>query len=364
MEWARRSRSAGGRATIVDVARRAGVSRQTVSNVLAHPARVRATTATRVQKAIDELGYHPSSSAQSLRSRRSGAVGVEVNALGSRVHNETVADFLGALSIRAAAHGCHLVPFGSPQSSPMLAGYTEMLARGLVDAFIVADTHHEDPRPEWLTSRRVPFAAFGRVWDHPGFTRWVDVDGGIGAGRAVTHCVERGYRTVAFLGWPAGSPVGDDRRAGWRTAALRAGADVLGPEAQASQDLDAAKAAAYGLIAQLGPGDAVVCASDVLALGVHQVLLESGRAVGKDMGVVGFDGSRTATMHHLTTIAQPLPTIADQVLTQVHDALEALAPPATGVLLEPVVVADASTDPSHSSRVVRPSQCSPTKESP
>src|SRR4051812_45125885 len=138
------------RVTILEVARRAAVSRQTVSNVLTHPARVSPTTLHRVRAAIDDLGYQPSSSAQSLRSQRAGAIGVEVNTLGPRSHNETMAPFLASLGMRAATHGSHIVPFGSPEDSPMLQGYREMCARRLVDAFVVADTHHGDPRPPWL----------------------------------------------------------------------------------------------------------------------------------------------------------------------------------------------------------------------
>lgn len=337
------SETAPQRVTIVDVARRASVSRQTVSNVLTHPARVRPDTLERVRAAIDELGYHPSSSAQSLRSQRSGALGVEVNTLGPRSHNETMAPFLAALGMRASAHGAHVVPFGSPEHSPMIHGYREMWARRLVDAFVVADTHPADPRPPWLEAHGIPFASFGRVWDDPTFTWWVDVDGAAGTRSAVAHCVAAGYRAVAFLGWPRGSVVGDDRLRGWAEGCALAGAPHAGPEAAASQDLDAARSAARLLLAQLGPGDAVVCASDILALGVHHELLASGLRPGLDVGVVGFDGSENARMHHLTSVAQPLDRIAEQVLTLLADAMAGRPAPVSGQLLEPALVAGRST---------------------
>lgn len=331
------------RVTINDVARRAAVSRQTVSNVLSHPARVTAKTRDRVQAAIDELGYQPSSSAQSLRFRRSGAIGVEINTLGPCSHNETMAPFLASLGMRATAHGKHIVPFGSSETSPMLDGYREMRARGLVDAFVVADTHHGDPRPPWLEERGIPFASFGRVWDDPTFTAWVDVDGAVGTREAVAHCAAAGYRTIGFLGWPEGSVVGDDRRAGWRQGVGATPEVVAGPEATADQDLDAAREAAGRLLRDLGPGDAVVCASDVLALGVHHQLLLAGHRPGADVGVVGFDGSETAAMHHLTSVAQPLDEIADQILSLLDRALAGDARPAQGLLLEPRLVQSRST---------------------
>ena len=337
------------RVTIHDVAQRAAVSRQTVSNVLTHPTRVRPETLERVQAAIAELGYQPSSSAQSLRSQRAGAVGVEINTLGPRSHNETMAPFLGSLAMRAAEHGSHMVPFGSPGDRPMVQGYQAMWARRLVDAFIIADTHHGDPRPAWLEENGIPFASFGRVWDDPTFTGWVDVDGAAGTSAAVAHCAELGYRTVGYLGWPSGSVVGDDRRAGWVSGCAGTGV-APGPEESCDQDLDDARAAARRLLADLGPSDAVVCASDILALGLHHELLAAGREPGSEVGVVGFDGSDTALMHHLTTVVQPLDQIADRILDLLDDALSGRARPSAGALLHPVLLRGDSTSARSRSR--------------
>ncbi len=328
------------RVTIHDVARAAGVSRQTVSNAVNNPERVRPDTLERVRAAIDELGYRASSSAQSLRSRRAGAVGIELHTLGA--HNATTAPVLTALSIGAARHGCHIVPFGSQTGHPMLEGYRSMWAGRLVDAFVLAETHHGDPRPPWLEEQGIPYATFGRVWDDPTFTRWVDVDGGAGTEAAVRHCRDQGYERVAFLGWPAGSVVGDDRRRGWARACADAGG-VAGPDAVAEQDLDDATAAATALLEHLSPGDAVVCASDVLALGVHHALVRRGLEPGRDVGVVGFDGSETATMHHLTSVAQPFEAIAETCLDLVSAALEGSPPPEHGSLLRPTLTTARST---------------------
>lgn len=333
--------SHGARITIHDVARAAGVSRQTVSNAVNNPERVSPDTLERVLAAIDDLGYHASSSAQSLRSRRAGAIGLELHTLGT--HNATTAPVLTALSVRAAQHDSHVVPFGSDSGSPMLEGYRAMWARRLVDAFIVTETHHGDSRPPWLEAHGIPYASFGRVWDDPTFTRWVDVDGAAGTRAAVDHCVAAGYRSIGFLGWPEGSVVGDDRRAGWATACAAAGADVRGAEAVAEQDLDAAFAAAGPLVDALSPGDAVVCVSDVLALGVHQALVRRGLEPGRDIGVVGFDGSETARMHHLTSVAQPFDAIAEESLRLVRAALRGDAAPTHGSLLLPTLQPARST---------------------
>jgi DNA-binding LacI/PurR family transcriptional regulator len=334
------------RATISDVARRAAVSRQTVSNAVHNPDRLSPETLRRVQRAIDDLGYRPQAAAQSLRHQRTGAIGFEIGSRGPRRANETLSPVLASLAIAAAENDCHIVPFGSNTSTPMIDGYRAMWRSRLVDAFIIADTHHGDPRPEWLARNGIPFVSFGRVWDDPTFTRWVDVDGGAGTTEAVHHLAGAGYHTVAFLGWPEGSVTGDDRRRGWARACNLA--DVRrGPEATSRQVLDDAVRAARPLVRSLDPGSAVLCASDLLALAVRHVAVEERRVVGPDLGIVGFDGSFLAEMHHLSTIEQPYPLIAEKLLHLIRDALHEEPSPPSGRLVAPSLI-----DRTSSSRLV------------
>ena len=183
------------RVTINEVAAHADVSRQTVSNTLNHSDRVRPATLQRVRESIDLLGYRPSAPSQQLRRQRSGAVGFELNALGSAL-NEVAHPFLVALSVATAQYGCHLVPFASGDARPALDGYIDTVQRHLVDAFVIVDTHPMDPRPAWLSQRAIPWVAFGRVWDDETLTNWADVDGRAGTAAAVDHLVERGLPTV------------------------------------------------------------------------------------------------------------------------------------------------------------------------
>ena len=158
------------RVTINEVAAHADVSRQTVSNTLNYPDRVRPATLQRVRESIDLLGYRPSAPSQQLRRQRSGAVGFELNALGSAL-NDVAHPFLVALSVATAQYGCHLVPFASGDARPALDGYIDTVQRHLVDAFVIVDTHPMDPRPAWLSQRAIPWVAFGRVWDDETLTR-------------------------------------------------------------------------------------------------------------------------------------------------------------------------------------------------
>lgn len=333
---------AASRVTIREVADAAGVSRQTVSNTLIHPERVKPPTLERVRKVIEELGYRPSNAAQSLRSQRTGAVGFELNATESATRNAVAFPFVLALSERAVTHGSHIVTFGTGGARPMLSGYEDMVRSQLVDAFILADTHDGDPRLAFLDKARIPYAAFGRLWGRPELTSWADVDGAHGARLATEHCLDAGYSTVGFLGWPDGSAVGDDRRNGWEWAMEHAH-HPRGPRATSVQDLAAARVAAQDLLDAVGRGGAIVCASDLLALGVERAAIARGWTPGPDLGICGFDNSAIAEIAGLSSIAQPLHEIADHLLAIVHSRLGGAPPPPSGALFRPVLASRAST---------------------
>jgi len=328
----------GARPTIVDVASAAGVSRQTVSNVLNRPDRVAPDTLERVQREIDRLGFTPHVSAQQLRRKRAWAYGFEVNPSGHRRMGHILDEFLVELTVSAPSHTSHLLAF-APDPDDVVAGYRQTLASGLVDGFVLADTRQSDPRPPWLIEHEVPFVSFGRVWDLPELTRWVDVDGHAGVRGAVHHLVDAGYRQVGFLGWPAGSPVGDDRRRGWSDAVAELGLDASAPAAASVQDIDEATDAAEQLLGRLGPDAAIVCASDLLALGALRAVRNRGLRPGADIGVVGFDDTDVAAAMGLTSVHQPVAEAARIAWDMLVDPARHPGP----VLLEPTLTIRASS---------------------
>jgi LacI family transcriptional regulator len=332
-----------GRATIVDVAAAAGVSRQTVSNVLNSPERVARPTRERVSREIERLGFTPHAAAQQLRRRRAHAYGFDVDPSGIGGMGPVLSEFLVSLTSSAPSHGSHLVTFASRPAS-VVQDYEQLFATGLVDGFVIGDTRPGDPRPDWLLERNVPFVAFGRLWDRPELGRWVDVDGRAGMELGVSHLVDQGYESIGFLGWPAGSPVGDDRRRGWLAALADAGLADDPMAEEAVQDLGEATAAAGRLLDRLGPARgriAVLCASDTFALGVHRAARARHLEPGRDVGIVGFDDSDIAMALELTSLRQPLAEVAAQTWRLFGSEQ---AGQDRCVLLIPTIVARASSD--------------------
>jgi DNA-binding LacI/PurR family transcriptional regulator len=305
---------------MASIGRSAGVSRQTVWNVLHSPERVSPDTRERVERAIREHQYRPNRVARSLRTRSAHLLGYCVR---RRTGDElyTVQDrFLHAITEAAEDRGYHVLLFTAPDGGP--DSYAELLAEAAVDGFVLSDTVVGDPRQRWLSERRVPFVAFGRSWSGIEYGAWVDIDNAAGTDAATEHLHERGHRRIAFLGWPAGSGVGDDRAAGWARGCARHGlaADLV---ARCENDSGAARARTAGLLDAADPPTALVCASDLLALGALTEIRARGLQPGRDVGVVGFDNAAFARLPgiELSSLDQPIEQAGNAVVRLLLDTL-------------------------------------------
>ncbi|GAB3534079.1 LacI family DNA-binding transcriptional regulator [Arthrobacter tecti] len=303
--------------TLVSLADSLGVSRQTVSNVINAPHRVKPETRLRVQNAIMESGYRPSAAARQLRTRRSMNLGIRMMPVVDGINGSILDRFLHALTEAAQQEGYRLTLFCADSDAEEIRQYEDLLKVADLDGFVLTGTHHGDDRTAWLLESGVPFAAFGRPWSsvedpfesrHP----WVDVDGGAGTEQATRVLVDQGHTAVGFLGWPEGSGAGDDRRAGWNRAMGSAGLPTENLDIRAD---DGVPAGAQGAERLVGKGaTAVVCASDSLALGaaakMRQLLPSHGSPA-----VIGFDDTPVAAAVGLSSVAQPTEDAARHLIS-------------------------------------------------
>ncbi len=319
------------RVTVTDVAHLAQVSRQTVSNALNRPEIVKPDTLARVRAAVAELGYRPMPAARLLRSGQSRTIAFALS-----TNPNGIADrFLHALTSAAQDRDHRVLLFAAGSDNEDIRQYEQLLTGSVVDAFVLADTHRDDRRTAWLASQGARFAAFGRPWGDGTETHaWVDVDGAAGTRAAVEHLAALGHTRIGFVGWPAGSGAGDDRRDGWAEAVAAIGSAPDGLSRQVLDSPGAGLTAAQELLA--AGATALVCASDNLALGAWS----HARTVGA--AVVGFDDTPVAAAVGLSSIAQPLREAADAVVAAVLDG-DADSP--HRVLLRPALVERASSTP-------------------
>lgn len=294
--------------TVLDVGRVAGVSRQTVSNVLNAPELVRPETRAKVEAAIAQLGYRPHASARRLRTRKSSTLGIRLDPMTNGISGSVLDRFLHALTEQADRRGLRVMLFTAESPEDEIRQFARLHEGADVDAFVLTSTFHGDPRTEWLIEHDVPFVTFGRPWgiDDMSDPRhlWVDVDGFSGVRQATSHLLDDGARRIAYLGWPSPSGTGDDRRRGWREAMeQRSGLTAAQLDALQVSSEDGVAQGRTALAAIAVEFDAVVCASDSLALGALLV-------VGGDIPVIGYDNTPVAEAVGLSSVEQPLDQVA------------------------------------------------------
>lgn len=327
--------------TLADVAERAGVSRQTVSNAINNPELLRSDTLERVRATIAELGYQPNRAARNLRTRASHLIGMRFAPAQEGTANAAMDRFVHSLVEATNEAGYHVLLFAADDEEPV-GGYDALLRATAVDAFVVTDTYLGNPQAVALEDQGAPFVAFGRPWDHPDAGHpWVDVDGAAGTALATEHLRAKGHERIAWLGWRADSHLGEDRRAGWQRVMDADGLATTGLAVRVEDTLEAGRVAAGRLLDQ-SPGvapTAFVCASDTLAMGVMQELWWRQIAPGTQVAVVGFDDSQVAQVAPpgLTSVRQPLEAAAVEVVHALSGLLATPRLPAEGVLLEPTL---------------------------
>lgn len=314
------------RATLKLVAARAGVSRQTVSNVVNSPHLVRPQTLSKVKQALDELDYRPHLAARQLRTQRSQLIGLRLEPVRDGINGVVLDRFLHALSENAQAHGYRILLFTANDVGAEIDSYEELRASYEIDAFVLTSTHHADARTAWLGARGIPFVTFGRPWGAEDQHDWVDVDGALGTSQAVEHLHLLGHQKIAFIGWPEGSGVGDDRRSGWRRAMNALGLSTDGLNCATPDGIDSGAAAAIGLLDRPEPPTAFVCASDSLAIGALGVVRNRGLVAGEDVAVVGFDDTVVAQGLGLSSVSQPIDAVASGCLQVLQQRLQSSAP--------------------------------------
>ncbi|GAA4267227.1 LacI family DNA-binding transcriptional regulator [Frondihabitans peucedani] len=318
-------RGASGRQpTVHDVAALAGVSRQTVSNVLNAPDIVKGATRERVERAIAELGYRPHASARRLRTRKSSTIGIRLDPVQNGISGSVLDRFLHAVTEQADARRMRILLFTARDPADEIQQFERLLDGADVDGFLLTSTFYDDPRIEWLIATGAPFVTFGRPWgvtdmadaDH----RWVDVDGRHGLAEATRAVLELGASRVAYLGWPPPSGTGDERRRGWREAMSSVPGGLSEVELDAlevtSEDaVPLASEAVRALVARGTAFDGLVCASDTLALGALMVL-------GGSVPIVGYDNTPVASAVGLPSVEQPLEQVAAAALELLLDEVD------------------------------------------
>ena len=273
----------GARATIVDVARRAGVSKSTVSLVLGGSSLVAESTRERVADAMTELGYIYHRGAATLRGAKSGVLGMVINDLSNPFYVEL------AIGIEQACQGGAYIPFlANTAESPIrqqqvIRSMREHGAAGLVLAPAIGTSLAElkplvAGLPVVQVMRRLPGLKASLVAP----------ENREGARKATAHLIAKGHSRIAFVGGMASMFVREERLAGYRLALEEA--DIpFDPSLviETTTNYSGGEGAPAKLMNLPAPPTAALCFNDVVAIGAHAGADRRGRC-----GRPGFRGDR------------------------------------------------------------------------
>jgi LacI family transcriptional regulator len=276
------------RASIRDVATRAGVSVGTVSNVLNRPDVVSPATRDRVQAAISALGFVRNESARQLRAGSSRTIGLVV----LDIANPFFTDVARGVEDVANKHGLAVILCNSDDRADKEAAYLDVLAEQRVQGVLITPTAELSPHLESLRRTGVPVVLLDRRSPRPDQCS-VAVDDVMGGHLAAAHLLERGHQRIAFIGGQTGLPQVRERLAGVRAAVREAlGSEdtltLLAPEHLTVAGGRQGGARIVGMPARTRP-TAAVCANDLVALGLLQEMVRHGVRVPDEFAIVGYD---------------------------------------------------------------------------
>jgi LacI family repressor for deo operon, udp, cdd, tsx, nupC, and nupG len=320
-------------ATLRDVAKLAGVSPRTVSNVVNGYAQVTPATREKVERAIAELGYRPNVLARNLANGRSGQIAVVVPYLDTPYF----AELLQAI-IPAAGKGGYNVLIDQTDGDRQHEG--ELIRRGsrgfLFDGMIISPLglSQQDLSVRDLS---LPLVVLGeRVSD--GTFDHVGIDDVAASRDAVSHLISLGRKRIAAIGDQpyATGEAAQLRTRGFRKAHAAAGLPVdesLIIRTARFNRVDGATAMA-ALLDRHDPPDAVFCYSDLVASGAIHTILERGLRVPEDIAIIGYDDIEDGRYSHptISTISPDKTAIAQLAVERLIMRISS-GQPVTGVEL-------------------------------
>ncbi|MFE4542380.1 LacI family DNA-binding transcriptional regulator [Arthrobacter sp. NPDC056727] len=334
---------------MVDVAKRAGVSTQTVSRVVNGERYVRGSTRDQVIAAMNDLGYRPNSAARALKRGSFRTIGVITFSLSSLGNMRT----LEAIALHAARQdfAITLIPVTAPTRAGIQGAFSRM-GELAVDAVIaIMEVHLLDAATVTLPPGVKVVVVDSDAGEQHSV---VDTDQADGAQKAVKHLLDLGHQTVWHVAGPEESFASERRSAAWRSTLTAAGKPVP-PVIRGDWSAESGYAAGLRLADEPGC-TAVFAANDHMALGLLRAFREKGRSVPEDISLVGFDDVPEASAYAppLTTVHQNFADVGERCVDNVLQQLRTdTAEPGVTLVPTKLVIRQSTARPNQARNSVR-----------
>lgn len=291
--------------SIKDVAKEAGVSIATVSRVLNDIDVVNEETKKKVQDAIKKLGYRPNIVARSLKTQRTRTIGIVVPDISSQLYPEIVR---GAEDV-ANIYKYNVMLCNSDFDIEKEKEYLRVLREKMVDGILYMSSALEDEIFDLINELDIK-TVLVETSDKEGKLPSVSIDNVKASYEATKYLLEKGRKNIAFIGIEKSEKNAFGMRCEGYEKALIDSNIKYDKELCYFNNLKI-KSGKEGVLELLDRGqkfDAIVCASDEIAVGAINTLREKGIRVPEDVSVIGFNNIEIAKNFYpsITTVAQPM----------------------------------------------------------
>jgi DNA-binding LacI/PurR family transcriptional regulator len=279
------------RATIADVAARAGVNKATVSHTLSGKRPVSAEARARVEQAIQELGYAPNPVAQRLAGGVSRTVGLAYPLYGEELGGLEMKFISGAASALNREDYAFML-LTHPERQP--SGLERLVRTGMLDGLLLMQVRLRDPRIDILRAAGAPFVLIGRPADTDGIA-YIDLDIERAMEMSVDHLADLGHRELGYLRMEE-TDLGFSVRAkqAYEAACERRG--LVARSRACELSMEDGRDAALALLAEHPATTAVLAWNDLAGWGAMQAAESAGRRIPDDFAIMCFDNSTVAPL--------------------------------------------------------------------
>lgn len=308
------------RPSIKDVARHSGTSISTVSNVLNKRHKVSDELAERVLRSVEELGYVVNPVASSLKSHKTGVIGViitDINCIFFPPMLKGICNVLSAAGYTVSLYDSRQSPEREISDIELL---NNMMAEGVIlDSVAAAAKRAYFEELGRKSNGRMPIVCVENDLSPWGFDS-VMIDNRAGAHTAVRHLIEMGCRRIVHISNSNASMIAKDRRDGYWDALKDAG---ISRDPTLLCEGDFSPQSGYKAMSKVIRSgisfDGVFAANDQMAIGALRALDAAGMSVPGDVKIVGYDNTFVSSLVNpsLTTISVPgyeMGTVAAQLL--------------------------------------------------
>jgi LacI family transcriptional regulator len=322
--------------TINDVAKLAGVSNATVSHVINGTRFVSEPLIEKVKEAMKQLNYQPNMMARGLKGGSLKTIGVIV----PDCTNSFFAEISRAINHYCFIQGYNIILCNTDNNMEHQSSYTDMLISKHIDGVIIISSDKTDEDVNKLAANSIPVVIADRSVNHPSVDNII-VNNKKGGYDATKYLLSLGYTKIACIGGPTTISSSSQRMEGYKQAIIEAGIELKDAYIYIGDfHFNGGEKASETFLSLKEPPEAIFATNDMMALGFITGSQKRGINIPKDISVIGFDDIQLSSIMTplLTTIAQPLDTLAKISTQLILDKIENKTSKVSQILLDPYLI--------------------------